>query len=661
MSTGPVTPKTDTGRSVALPVLRPRRGRPQPRASTTAKWRLGVLLSVHLLMVAHVLHWWITGESVGRFVLSDSMKLLELGEITPGAILFALALLTTAILGRFMCGWVCHVGALQDLAAWLLRRLGLRPHMFRSRLLGYAPLALASYMFLWPTFGRVVLGPALRPVWPEAAAAVAGPPFPGFSLALSTNSLWEGLPSLAVAIPFLLVCGGLVILFLGARGLCRYACPYGGFLLPAEHLAVARVTVDPNACDQCGLCTAACTAGVRVHDEVRLHGAVFDRNCIKSLDCVGACPHGALSMSLGRPALAAASPVRYDLTWPEEILCLAVGVGAFLTLRGLYDRVPLLMAAPVAIIAAYVAWKAIRVLRDRDVVFARAQLRRGGRVTRAGAAFLCLTLLAAGLLVHSAAVRLLVIRAGRLDERVTVSFQDALAQARVPAEERASAEAGARLYRLAGPWWSGGIGLDLTPEASTRAAWLSLVAGDAQGAIRELEALHRAGRASDQNTADLAFLLTRQGERAAAEQTLRDALASRPASVLSREQLAGLMIEDGRAADAVRMFEDRVADRPSDALARVGLARVLFVTGSPERAVAELEEASRRAPREPAVARDYSLALHASGRLDDAVAELKRGARARPAAKQMLLTLAGEMLRRAGREGELENLERPGS
>ncbi|MCC6950445.1 MAG: 4Fe-4S binding protein [Phycisphaerales bacterium] len=616
---------------------------------------------MHLLMVGHVLHWWITGESVGRFVLSDSMKLLELGEINPGAILFALALLTTAIMGRFMCGWVCHVGALQDLAAWILRRLGVRPHMFRSRLLGYAPLALASYMFLWPTFGRVVLGPALRPVWPEGAAAVAGPPFPGFSLALSTTSLWDGLPSLAVAIPFLVVCGGLVVLFLGARGLCRYACPYGGFLLPAEHLAVARVTVDPAKCDQCGLCTAACTAGVRVHDEVRLYGAVLDKNCIKSLDCVGACPHGALSMSLGRPPLARGGPTRYDLTWPEEFMCLAIGVGAFLTLRGLYDRVPLLMAAPVGIIAAYVGWKALRVLRDRDVIFARAQLRRGGKLTAAGAAFLLFTVLAAGMLVHSAAVRLLVVRAGRHDANVTVTFQGALGQVDVPQRDRASAEAGARLYRLAGPWWRGGIGLDFTPEASTRAAWLRLVGGDARGAIDELDALHRAGRTSDQNAADLAFLLARGGDRVAAEQVLRDTLAARPAFSHSREQLAGLMIEDGRAAEAVGMFEARVAERPSDALARVGLARALAVTGSRERAVAELAEAAGRAPREPAVARDYALALHAAGRLDDAVAELRRGAEARPAAKQMLLTLAREMLRRAGRESELDEPSLPGS
>ncbi|MFZ2875189.1 MAG: tetratricopeptide repeat protein, partial [Phycisphaerales bacterium] len=129
----------------------------------------------------------------------------------------------------------------------------------------------------------------------------------------------------------------------------------------------------------------------------------------------------------------------------------------------------------------------------------------------------------------------------------------------------------------------------------------------------------------------------------------------------SREQLAGLMIEDGRAAEAVGMFEARVAQRPSDALARVGLARALAVTGSRERAVAELAEAAGRAPREPAVARDYALALHAAGRLDDAVAELRRGAEARPAAKQMLLTLAREMLRRAGREHELDEPSLPGS
>ena len=77
---------------------------------------------VHVLIIAHILHWWLSGSSLARFVLSDSMQTLEMGQLNPGFLLFALSLAVTAICGRFFCGWICHMGGLQDLAAWLLRR-----------------------------------------------------------------------------------------------------------------------------------------------------------------------------------------------------------------------------------------------------------------------------------------------------------------------------------------------------------------------------------------------------------------------------------------------------------------------------------------------------------------------------------------------------------
>ena len=33
----------------------------------------------------------------------------------------------TAIFGRFFCSWGCHILALEDLCAWILGKLGVRP------------------------------------------------------------------------------------------------------------------------------------------------------------------------------------------------------------------------------------------------------------------------------------------------------------------------------------------------------------------------------------------------------------------------------------------------------------------------------------------------------------------------------------------------------
>ncbi|MDG1454569.1 MAG: 4Fe-4S binding protein, partial [Planctomycetota bacterium] len=82
------------------------------------------------------------------------MYTLENGEVNAGFIFFILAILSTAILGRWFCGWACHMVALQDLCAWMMKKIGITPRPFRSRLLGLIPFFLAFYMFLWPTVKR---------------------------------------------------------------------------------------------------------------------------------------------------------------------------------------------------------------------------------------------------------------------------------------------------------------------------------------------------------------------------------------------------------------------------------------------------------------------------------------------------------------------------
>ncbi|MFN9910059.1 MAG: 4Fe-4S binding protein, partial [bacterium] len=96
------------------------------------------------------------------------METVKDGVITVGTIFFALALGSTAILGRWFCGWGCHVVMLQDFCGHLMKRAGIRPRLFRSRLLLWMPLALAVYMFLWPVIYRLAIAPYTRPdlEWP---------------------------------------------------------------------------------------------------------------------------------------------------------------------------------------------------------------------------------------------------------------------------------------------------------------------------------------------------------------------------------------------------------------------------------------------------------------------------------------------------------------
>ncbi|MCA9751160.1 MAG: 4Fe-4S binding protein, partial [Gemmatimonadetes bacterium] len=250
------------------------------KKSRMGKRRALVLGAIHVAVVIHLLQWKWSGSTLSPVEPSESMRTLELGELNAGFLFFLAAIVSTAIFGRFFCGWGCHLVALQDLCGWLMKRAGIRPRPFRSRLLLFAPLVLGLYMFVWPTLKREVLVPlASRAGW---ALFREPPPFPGFENHLITRDFWATFPGIAIAIPFLLICGFLTVWLLGAKGFCTYGCPYGGIFGPVDAIAPGRIRVNDN-CDGCAHCTAVCTSNVRVHAEVRQYGMVRDPGCMKCL------------------------------------------------------------------------------------------------------------------------------------------------------------------------------------------------------------------------------------------------------------------------------------------------------------------------------------------------------------------------------------------
>lgn len=639
----PATGREAERGALSLPQVTARRA--QPPRSRVAPWRAAVLILVHAAIIAHVMHWWITGRSVGRFVLSDSMRTLEQGEVNPGFLLFAAALLASILAGRFLCGWACHMGALQDLAAWMLRRIGFRPRMFRSRLLGYVPLALAAYMFIWPTVRREVVRPLLRSLEMEPTGSPAD--FPGFRAELATTDMWSGLPGWAVGVPFLLLSGVATVCFLGARGLCHYVCPYGGLMIPAESLAPARIVADRARCDQCGLCTSTCAAGVRVHLEVQRHGAVLDGNCARTMDCISVCPQGALSFGLSMPRAlrrgAKDSGKRsYDLSLGQEAAALCVFALVFFAARGAYGVIPLLLAATIGALAAFIALKAWSIRGGTDVRLGSVALRRADRMTPAGAAFAAGSIILGLLTLQSAAVRVCIAIAENYDGRVRITLDAALAGSSIPDDQRENARAALRWYRPARSIFDGGIGLATTPAVPMREAWMHVVLGERCEAIDRLRMVARLGRAEDHTGPDLARLLYAEGRPDEARDALDQLLRANPRFVRTRETLASLLASEDRAAEGEALLLAEVTSRPHDAAPKASLGRFYFSTGRPENGIVWLARAATDAPRDPAVRRDHAIALMSLGKVRDAVSELRSAAAVIPAVREEFLKKADE-------------------
>jgi ferredoxin len=561
------------------------------KRSRMGRRRALVLGAVHVVILAHVAHWLVRGRTLSPVEPSESMRTLELGELNAGFVFFALAILSTVIFGRFVCGWACHVVALQDLCGWMMRRLGIRPKPLRSRLLLWAPLVFALYMFVWPTFKRLVLAPAARAISADTTLFQPPAPFPGFSNHLATEHFWATFPTLWVAIPFLAICGFATVYLLGAKGFCTYGCPYGGFFAPADGLAVGRIRVT-DACEHCGHCTAVCTSNVRVHEEVREWGMVVDPGCMKCMDCVSTCPNDALYYGFGPPAVKR-PPAKtgrrfrvYDLPLSDEIGLGLVFVLTFFATRGVYDRVPLLMAIGAAGCVAFLARLAVQTLRQKEATLQNLSLKKEGRMRRAGRAVVAVTALCLVLVAQSGFVRVERARAEKWDRRVLVPAEAVFREERpeLPAAIREAADRAAGHYARADRLGAGGWGLLETPEIVVRRAWIALVRGRFDEAASHLRRVVADGRADVQARIDLARVVGLGGNLTEATALWRALVAEDPANPRLHRELARVheraLDREAAVAELVVVVNLDPADLPS----RARLVRLLEELGRPQEA-----------------------------------------------------------------------------
>jgi Flp pilus assembly protein TadD/ferredoxin len=636
------------------------------RKSSRAPWRAAVLIGIHVIFLAHVAHYLTAGRSLSPVEPSESMYTLELGRVNAGFIFFFLAIVSTLVFGRFFCGWGCHIVALQDFCGFLMKKMGIRPRPFRSRLLLLVPAFLALYMFVWPTFVRLVFGS------PNG-------PFPGFTNHLVTADFWRTFAGPLFASLTFASCGFAAVYTLGAKGFCTYGCPYGAVFGAADRFSMGRILVNDD-CEQCGHCTATCTSNVLVHDEVRRFGMVVDPGCMKCMDCISVCPKHALRFGFAKPAVfgprpADPAPRKYDLPLTEEIGVLAVCAAATIVFRGLYDGPPLLMAVALGGITGFVALRLAHLARRPTVRIQNVVLKAGGKITRAGAAFAALAALWLAFTVHSGVVQWARAQGARDLARTSASRDDVLSgaftQKSYPPQHRQALDAAFTHLSLADRWGLFGVvgvKLDL--------AWCLLLRGDDAGAerrIREAVALAPSNLEVRQNLVDL---FAARGRLADASSVLSEKIAierrslspvasvpdprapaagpgPRPAekagvdaglvsphaavSSASSTQLAAdlfalgsLLVGQERLADAAQPFAECVALAPGSQEARFNYGGVLRRLGRTNEAVAQLRAAEEIAPSDAETQVELGLALMESGQDAAALSALRRAIKLAP-------------------------------
>jgi tetratricopeptide (TPR) repeat protein/ferredoxin len=561
------------------------------RKSKTGRWRGLALILLNLFMIAHIIQWRLMGRTVSPIEPSETMYTLQNGFVNAGFIFFTLAILATLIFGRFVCGWGCHILALQDFCGWLLKKMGLHPKPFRSRLLVYVPLAAALYMFVWPVAYRLFtkLGPE--------------PIIPKFTNHLVTTNFWATFPSVAVAIPFLFICGFVTVYFLGQKGFCTYACPYGGFFGLADKFSPGKIRVTP-ACNQCGHCTATCTSNVLVHAEVKQYGMVVDPGCMKCMDCVSVCPNDALYFGFGKPTLLAPKSNvikrHYSLTWPEEIVSALVFLGSFLAVRGVYALVPFLMALGCAAVTTFLVLKTWRLLRARELSFYRFNLKSSGKIHKAGFAFAAFACAWIGLNVHCGWVRYHEFFGNIAFNKVHLPDEVALAQldpARwLSPADRENIGQGKDHYLAASR-----TGLFVNNEALPKLAWFQYLLGDAAQSVQTLQtaAAHQKDESKALSLYYRGTILNRLGRHNEALATLDEALAERDDLILARQEKGESLWLLDRRDEAVSVWTEAVQRNARLALVNNELAGAARLSGKLEEANTYEKQADQFTPNDP--------------------------------------------------------------
>ena len=196
-----------------------------------------------------------------------------------------------AVFARFVCGWLCPFGLVQDLLYKIpfVKKLRKLPGDRWLKWLKYV--LLVGFVIILPLFAVDIIGQG-QPWFCEyicpSGTLLAGIPLLAANPALRAAAGWLFSWKLLILV---------VLVFLSIlvyRPFCRYLCPLGAIYGLFNPIAFYRLKVDEHKCTHCGACRRACKLDIPVDKTPN------SPECIRCGDCKRACPHGAICSTFSR-------------------------------------------------------------------------------------------------------------------------------------------------------------------------------------------------------------------------------------------------------------------------------------------------------------------------------------------------------------------------
>ena len=193
-----------------------------------------------------------------------------------------------AFFGRFVCGFLCPFGLVQDLLYKIpfFRKLKKLPGDKFLKWLKFVILLL--FVIILPLFAVDAFGQGSP--WFCEYICPSGTLGAGIPLTV----LNEGLRSIVGWLYAWKVAILVVIIFLSIliyRPFCRYLCPLGAIYGLFNKISLYRYRIDETKCTSCGTCQKACKIDIKTFENPN------SIECIRCGDCIKSCPHNAIKKS----------------------------------------------------------------------------------------------------------------------------------------------------------------------------------------------------------------------------------------------------------------------------------------------------------------------------------------------------------------------------
>ena len=215
-----------------------------------------------------------------------AMQAVE-GSTHYGVSLYVLGFLALIgiLLGRFICGWLCPFGWIQELLHKIPGKKVKVPSKVNSTLI------LAKY-------GILLVFVILLPILTVDQFGLSTPYFCKYIC--PTGTLEGGIPLLLMNEPIRSTIGflfswkmGILLIVVIAsiltfRPFCRYLCPLGAFYSLFNPISFYRYSVDTDKCTKCGKCAKTCKMDIVAYRKPN------SLECIRCGECIKACPEKAI-------------------------------------------------------------------------------------------------------------------------------------------------------------------------------------------------------------------------------------------------------------------------------------------------------------------------------------------------------------------------------